>query len=76
MNEEKQDQSIFAEFAWKFLERGISVVPIAPGSKKPGQYSQEQGWRGMGDWTRFAQRMPTEIEIEHWEKWQIGRAHV
>jgi hypothetical protein len=69
MNEEKQDQSIFAEFAWKFLERDISVVPIAPGSKKPGQYSQEQGWRGMGDWTRFAQRMPTDIEIEHWEKW-------
>lgn len=69
MNEEKQDQSIFAEFAWKFLERDISVVPIAPGSKKPGQYSQEQGWRGMGDWTRFAQRLPTDIEIEHWATW-------
>lgn len=69
MNEEKQNQSIFTGFAWKFLERDISVVPIAPGSKKPGQYSQDQGWRGMGDWTRFAQRMPTDIEIEHWEKW-------
>ena len=37
MTEEKPQSSIFAEFAWKFLERDISVVPIAPGSKKPGQ---------------------------------------
>lgn len=69
MTEEKPQSSIFAEFSWKFLERDISVVPIAPGSKKPGQWSESQGWRGMGDWTRFAQRMPTDIEIEHWEKW-------
>jgi hypothetical protein len=68
MTEEKP-ASIFAEFAWKFIERDISVIPIAPGSKKPGQWSQEQGWRGMGDWTRFALRMPTEIELEHWETW-------
>lgn len=70
MTQEKQKQeSVFAQFAWKFIERGISVVPIAPGSKKPGQWSQEQGWRGMGDWTRFAKRMPTDIELEHWYTW-------
>lgn len=60
---------MFAQFAWKFIERGISVVPIAPGSKKPGQWSQEHGWRGMGDWTRFAKRLPTELELEHWYTW-------
>jgi len=65
----KKNQSIFTEFAWRFLERDISVVPIAPGTKRPGQYSQENGWRGMGDWSRFAQRLPTEIEVKHWEKW-------
>lgn len=62
-------ESVFAQFAWKFIERGISVVPIAPGTKKPGQWSQEHGWRGMSDWTRFANRLPSEIELEHWEKW-------
>lgn len=62
-------ESVFQQFAWKFIERGISVVPIAPGSKKPGQWSQEHGWRGMGDWTRFAKRVPTEIELEHWYTW-------
>jgi hypothetical protein len=67
-NEEKKE-SVFEQFAWKFIERGISVVPIAPGSKKPGQWSQEHGWRGMGDWTRFAKRVPTDIELEHWYAW-------
>lgn len=62
-------ESVFAQFAWKFIERGISVVPIAPGTKKPGQWSEEHGWRGMGDWTRFAKRLPTDIELEHWYTW-------
>ena len=64
-----EQQSVFAQFAWKFIERGFSVVPIAPSSKKPGQYDQASGWRGMGDWTRFAERMPTELEIGVWETW-------
>lgn len=68
MNNDKKE-SVFAEFAWKFIERGISVVPIAPGSKKPGQWSEEHGWRGMGDWTRFAKRLPTELELETWNEW-------
>lgn len=62
-------ESVFAEFGWKYIERGISVVPIAAGSKKPGQWSQADGWRGMSEWTRFADRMPTSIELEHWERW-------
>lgn len=63
------NKSTFAEHAWKFIERSISVVPIAPGTKKPGQYSKQHGWRGMSDWSRYAERMPTELEIEHWESW-------
>lgn len=62
-------ESIFSVFAWKYLERDISVVPIAAGSKKPGQWSQADGWRGMSEWTRFSGRMPTSIELEHWERW-------
>ena len=60
---------MYARFAWKLIERGISVVPIAPGSKRPGQWSAEHGWRGMSDWTRFAKRLPSEIELQHWETW-------
>ena len=71
----QKEESAYAQHAWKFLERGISVIPIAPGTKKPGQWSEEQGWRGMSDWTRFSERLPTEIEVKHWCKWpgaQIG----
>ncbi|MEY4376559.1 MAG: hypothetical protein RJB26_1109, partial [Pseudomonadota bacterium] len=64
-----QNESTFAAFAWKLLERGISVVPIAPGTKRPGAYSAETGWRGMPDWTKYAERMPTEIELEIWATW-------
>lgn len=62
-------KSVFAEHAWKFIERGISVIPIAPGTKRPGQWSPDRGWEGMSDWTRFAKRMPTELELEIWETW-------
>lgn len=61
-----KEQSTFAKYAWQYIERGISVVPIAPGSKKPGVWDRASGWRGMSDWTRFATRMPTEREIEYW----------
>lgn len=64
-----QQESVFSQFAWKFIEREISVVPIAPGSKKPGQWSESRGWSGMSDWTRFSKRLPTELEIEEWSKW-------
>lgn len=59
-------QSTFAKYAWQYIERGISVVPIAPGSKKPGVYDRASGWRGMSDWTRFATRMPNDREIAYW----------
>lgn len=67
--QQQQEQSVFAQFAWRLIERGFSVVPIAPGSKRPGNWSEVAGWEGMGDWTRFAERMPTELELSFWEKW-------
>lgn len=66
---DEQKKSVFAQFAWKFIERGIPVIPIAPGSKKPGQYDAVSGWRGMADWTRFCDRMPSELELQIWETW-------
>lgn len=65
----KVSPSVLTEFAWKYIERDISVVPIAPNSKKPGQWSQDHGWRGMSDWSRFADRLPTQIELDYWDQW-------
>lgn len=62
-------KSVFAEFAWKLVERGFSVVPIAPGTKRPGSYTDGIGWAGMNDWSRFADRQPTQGEMDCWEQW-------
>ncbi len=61
--------SPFARRAYAYIERGYSVIPIAPGTKRPGAWSKADGWRGMSDWERFSKRLPTEIELEHWYQW-------
>lgn len=64
-----KEQSPYERRAYAYIERGYSVIPIAPGTKRPGQWTQENGWRGMHDWERFSTRLPTEIELEHWYRW-------
>lgn len=61
--------SPFSRQAYEYIERGYSVIPIAPGTKRPGQWSQADGWRGMSDWERFSKRLPTQIELDHWYQW-------
>lgn len=65
----KKEQSPYARRAYVYLERGYSVVPIAPGTKRPGQYSVTDGWRGLYDWERFNQRLPTDNETQIWDEW-------
>ena len=64
-----ENQSPFERRAYAYIERGYSVIPIAPGTKRPGQWSAADGWRGMHDWERFGQRLPTELELESWYRW-------
>lgn len=63
------EQSPYERRAYAYIERGYSVIPIAPGTKRPGQYSQADGWRGMPDWERFHSRLPTELELSIWYTW-------
>lgn len=35
----------------------------------PGSYSQSDGWHGMPTWVRFNDRLASDIELAHWEKW-------
>lgn len=48
----------------------VSIVPIIPGEKRPGEYVKGE-WRGMQGWERYAERFPTEIELEHWTNWPL-----
>lgn len=69
MTQQQKDESPYERRAYAYLERGYSVVPIAPGTKRPGQYSESDGWRGLFDWERFNQRLPTDLELAIWYKW-------
>lgn len=62
-------ESPFERRAYAYLDRGYSVIPIAPGTKRPGAWSEADGWRGMHDWERFNKRVPTDIELAHWYTW-------
>lgn len=66
---ERENQSPFERRAYAYIERGYSVIPIAPGTKRPGMWTEQHGWRGMQDWERFNQRLPSDIELDHWYKW-------
>lgn len=64
-----KNQSPYERRAYAYLERGYSVIPIAPGTKRPGSWSESGGWKGMHDWERFSTRLPSETELSHYYKW-------
>ena len=58
--------SPYAQIGPKLVEQGYAVIPIAPGTKKPGEM-QNGKWVGMREWNaRFTARLPTEIETDLW----------
>lgn len=61
-------QSPYAAAGARLVDNGYSAIPIAPGSKRPGQYDI-QTWRNAGQWQRYCDRLPTDIEKEIWNGW-------
>jgi hypothetical protein len=62
----------FAQIAERLIERGYAVVPIIPGTKRPGVLSNGQ-WVGLPRWqTRYNGRTPSETEIAHWSEGDTG----
>ena len=49
----------------RLVERTFSAIPLLPASKCPGNFVNGE-WRPLFDWSRFCDRLPTEIEISHW----------
>lgn len=50
------------------IEMGYHAIPVMPGSKRPGSMSFGN-WYGDMDWSRFCDRLPTEIETSIWSRW-------
>jgi hypothetical protein len=55
-------------FGARLVLNGYPIIPIQPGTKKPGCY-RGGGWRDYPDWTRHAARATTELELMQWCGW-------
>jgi hypothetical protein len=60
--------NFMAQLGTALAERGFPVLPIQPGTKKPGIY-RGGAWRDYPKWTRHGTRETTEHEIDIWGDW-------
>jgi hypothetical protein len=57
-----------AALGGRLVDLGFSVLPIRPGTKMPGSFSQGE-WRPYSGWQKHGIRTTTAIEIVTWSKW-------
>ena len=60
--------SFMARFGPGLVANGYPILPIMPGTKKPGRY-RHGTWSDYPDWTRHADRPNTENELALWSAW-------
>jgi hypothetical protein len=57
-----------AQHGARLIENGYPVLPIMPGTKKPGRFSCGT-WRDYPAWERHCHRATTAIELGIWSEW-------
>ncbi|MCR8724149.1 PriCT-2 domain-containing protein [Frigidibacter sp. ROC022] len=62
------DTSWMARVGARLVNNGYAILPIAPGTKKPGQFARA-AWHDYPQWNRHATRATTEIEVATWSTW-------
>lgn len=62
------DASFMAQHGARLVDNGYPVIPVWPGTKKPGRF-QGGAWRDYPAWTRHCERPTTEHEVEIWAQW-------
>ena len=62
------DQSFMERFGPRLVANGYPILPIMPGTKKPGRF-RGGAWSDYPDWTRHAERPTTEHELSAWQGW-------
>lgn len=60
--------SPYARDGARLVDMGYSAIPVMPGSKRPGSMSMGE-WYGDMNWSRYCDRLPTEIETHIWSRW-------
>ena len=62
------DTSWMACVGARLVTNGYAILPIAPGTKKPGQFARA-AWHDYPQWNRHATRATTEFEVATWSNW-------
>jgi len=60
--------NFMARYGEHLLSNGYAILPIAPGTKKPGRHARGE-WSDYPEWNRHATRPTTEIELKSWSRW-------
>ena len=60
--------SFMARFGARLVANGYPIIPIQPGTKKPGCH-RGGGWHDYPAWTRHAARATTDLELQLWSAW-------
>ena len=63
-----QNSSHMARYGARLVTNGYAILPIAPGTKKPGRF-QRGAWVDYPEWNRHAARPTTEVEVATWSAW-------
>lgn len=63
-----QSSSHMARYGARLVTNGYAILPIAPGTKKPGRF-QRGAWVDYPEWNRHASRPTTEVEVATWSAW-------
>lgn len=53
----------------RLIDNGYSIIPIMPGSKKPGVWSSSAGWRNMQSWERYLDQPANAYQVNLWKRW-------
>jgi hypothetical protein len=61
-------ENFMARYGERLLTNGYCILPIAPGTKKPGRFARGK-WSDYPEWNRHAARPTTEIELKSWSRW-------
>lgn len=60
--------NFMARYGERLVSNGYAILPIAPGTKKPGRHARGK-WADYPEWNRHAARPTTEIELKAWSRW-------
>ncbi|MCX7298968.1 MAG: PriCT-2 domain-containing protein [Rhodobacterales bacterium] len=60
--------SYMACFGARLVTNGYAILPIGPGTKKPGQFKRG-AWIDYPEWNRHAARPTTDVEVATWSAW-------